>query len=182
MGGTTAKACLIRDGAMPITDENETMGAAVRMHVTEQGGNPRQATLIAFGGAGPLHACHLAAKLRVGRVMVPLRAGVLSALGLLVAPPAYDIVRTHKVPLEELDAASAGTLMEEMADSIAALPGSPPSCHTRFAADSKYHQLDRELSALGPTTNLTTTAPILPQQRRSAGCFSYPSRPGENPR
>ena len=174
MGGTTAKACLIRDGVMPITDENETMGAAVRMHVTEQGGNPRQATLIAFGGAGPLHACHLAAKLRVGRVMVPLRAGVLSALGRLVAPPAYDIVRTHKVPLKELDAASAGTLMEEMADSIAALPGSPLSCHARFAADSKSHQLDRELSALGPTTNLTTTAPILLQQRRSAGCFSYP--------
>ena len=69
--------------------------------------------------------------------MVPLRAGVLSALGLLVAPPAYDIVRTHKVPLKELDAASAGTLIEEMADSIAALPGSPPSCHARFAADSK---------------------------------------------
>ena len=122
---------------MPITAENETMGAAVRMHVTEQGGNPRQATLIAFGGAGPLHACHVAAKLRVGRVMVPLRAGVLSALGRLVAPPAYDIVRTHKVPLKERDAASVGTLMEEMADSIAALPGSPPSCHARFAADSK---------------------------------------------
>ena len=86
--------------------------------------------------------------------MVPLRAGVLSALGLLVAPPAYDIVRTHKVPLKELDAAPAGTLMEEMADSIAALPGSPLSCHARFAADSKSHQLDRELSALGPTTNL----------------------------
>ena len=60
-----------------------------------------------FRGAGPLHACHVAAKLRVGRVMVPLRAGVLSALGLLVVPPAYDIVRTHKVPLKELDAANA---------------------------------------------------------------------------
>ena len=102
---------------------NETMGAAVRMHVTERGGNPRQATLVAFGGAGPLHACHLAVKLRVGRVMVPLRAGVLSALGLLVAPPAYDIVRTHKVPLDELDAASTGALIDEMADSIASLLG-----------------------------------------------------------
>ena len=100
---------------------NETMGAAVRMHVTERGGDPRQATLVAFGGAGPLHACHLAEKLRVGRVMVPLRAGVLSALGLLIAPPAYDIVRTHKVPLGELDAAATGALIEEMAESIASL-------------------------------------------------------------
>ena len=100
---------------------NETMAAAVRMHVTERGGNPRQATLVAFGGAGPLHACHLAAKLRIGRVMVPLRAGVLSALGLLVAPPAYDIVRTHKVPLRDLDAAATGALLDEMAGSIATL-------------------------------------------------------------
>ena len=100
---------------------NETMGAAVRMHVTERGGNPHRATLVAFGGAGPLHACHLAEKLRVGRVMVPLRAGVLSALGLLIAPPAYDIVRTHKIPLDELDAASTGALVEEMAESIASL-------------------------------------------------------------
>ena len=100
---------------------NETMAGAVRMHVTERGGNPRQATLVAFGGAGPLHACHLAVKLRVGRVMVPLRAGVLSALGLLIAPPAYDIVRTHKIPLQELDAASTGALIEEMTESIASL-------------------------------------------------------------
>ena len=78
-----------------------------------------QATRIAFGGVVPLHACHLAAKLRVGRVMVPLRVGVLSALGLLVAPPAYDIVRTHKVPLQERDAASTRAVMEEMAESIA---------------------------------------------------------------
>ena len=100
---------------------NETMAAAVRMHITERGGNPRQAVLVAFGGAGPLHACHLAAKLRIGRVMVPLRAGVLSALGLLVAPPAYDIVRTHKAPLAELDEAATGALLEEMAASISAL-------------------------------------------------------------
>ena len=61
------------------------------------------------------------AKLRVGREMVPLRAGVLSALGLLVARSASDIVRTHKVPLDELDEASTGTLIGEMAESIASL-------------------------------------------------------------
>ncbi len=110
------------DAAWTVHDVvNETMAAAVRMHVTERGGNPRQATLVAFGGAGPLHACQLAAKLRIGRVMVPLRAGVLSALGLLIAPPAYDIVRTHKVPLRELDAPATGALMEEMAETIASL-------------------------------------------------------------
>ena len=56
-------------------------------------------------------------------------------------------------------------------------PGPPPCCRARFAADSKSHQIDRGMSALKPTTNLTTTTPILPEQRRSAGCFSYPSPP-----
>jgi len=79
------------------------MATAVRMHVTERGGNPDAATMIAFGGAGPVHACNLARKLRISHFIVPLRAGVLSALGLLVAPPAYDIVRTYKSPLERLD-------------------------------------------------------------------------------
>ena len=50
-------------------------------------------------------------------------------------------------------------------------PGPPPSCRARFAVDSKSHQIDRRMSALEPTT----TTPILPEQRRSAGCFSYPS-------
>src|SRR5204862_2516341 len=72
---------------------NETMAAAVRMHVTERGGDPERATLFAFGGAGPVHAYHLAAKLGVAEVVVPLRAGVLSALGLVMAPVGYDAVR-----------------------------------------------------------------------------------------
>jgi N-methylhydantoinase A len=97
---------------------NETMAAAVRMHVTEQGGNPQAATLVAFGGAGPVHAYHLARKLGIRTVLVPLRAGVLSALGLLIAPPAFDIVRTFKVPLADLDPDEAAHRMEEMATSI----------------------------------------------------------------
>ena len=62
------------------------MTAATRMHRGEKGRDPRRYTLIAFGGAGPVHACHLARLLKVGRVVVPLGAGVTSALGFLVAP------------------------------------------------------------------------------------------------
>jgi N-methylhydantoinase A len=97
---------------------NETMAAAVRMHVTERGGNPQAATLIAFGGAGPVHAYNLAHKLGIGRVIVPLRAGVLSALGLLVAPPAFDIVRTFKTPLAALDVEAAETMLAEMTTTV----------------------------------------------------------------
>jgi N-methylhydantoinase A len=82
---------------------NETMAAAIRMHSTERGGRLDQATLIAFGGAGPVHACALAKKLLIPKVLVPLRAGVLSAVGLLIAPPAYDIVKTYRTPLITLN-------------------------------------------------------------------------------
>lgn len=93
---------------------NEMMAAAIRMHVAERGGNPAQAVLVAFGGAGPVHAYHLAKKLGTNRVVIPLRAGVLSALGLLIAPPAFDIVRTYKVPLDRFDPAAMEAQFREM--------------------------------------------------------------------
>ena len=98
---------------------NETMAAAVRMHVTERGGNPQRATLFAFGGAGPVHAYHLAVKLGVPRMLVPLRAGVLSALGLVIAPLAYDLVRTQKTPLAAVDPAHVDRVFREMTDEVA---------------------------------------------------------------
>ena len=100
---------------------NETMAAAVRMHMTERGGNPEAATMVAFGGAGPVHAYHLARKLHIKTLIVPLRAGVLSALGLLVAPPAYDMVRTFKAPIKALDASDIRGQMDAMATEIEAL-------------------------------------------------------------
>jgi N-methylhydantoinase A len=111
---------------------NETMAAAVRMHVTERGGNPERATLFAFGGAGPVHAYHLAAKLGVRRIMVPLRPGVLSALGLVIAPVAYDVIRTCKLPLTHVDPAAIDALFGEMAAEVAFTlakvePGETPS-------------------------------------------------------
>jgi N-methylhydantoinase A len=93
---------------------NESMAAAVRIHVSERGGDPSRPVLVAFGGAGPAHVCNLAAKLRIGRILVPLRAGVLSALGLILAPAAYDITRTRKVPLKGADFCA-------LADEVAAI-------------------------------------------------------------
>jgi N-methylhydantoinase A len=108
------------DAAWTVHDVvNETMAAAVRMHLTERGGNPQRATLFAFGGAGPVHAYHLAAKLAVSEVIVPLRAGVLSALGLVVAPVAYDVVRTHRIPLALLDPHAVDAVFREMAAEVA---------------------------------------------------------------
>ncbi len=82
---------------------NETMAGAAKTHIAEKGGNPKIATVAAFGGAGPVHAYGLAKKLGAPRVIVPPNAGVGSALGFFTAPRAFDLVRSHKVSLEEAD-------------------------------------------------------------------------------
>ena len=93
---------------------DETMAAATRMHLAEKGRDPRRYTLIAFGGAGPVHACNLARLLKMSRVVVPLGAGVASALGFLVAPPATDAVRSLVGRLERLDYPAINALYAAM--------------------------------------------------------------------
>jgi N-methylhydantoinase A/oxoprolinase/acetone carboxylase beta subunit len=65
-----------------------------------------------------VHAYSLATKLGVPRIIVPLRAGVLSAVGLLIAPAAYDVVRTHKVPLTRVDPDSVEAVFREMTEEV----------------------------------------------------------------
>jgi N-methylhydantoinase A len=70
---------------------NANMESALRIVSVERGYDPRDFTLVAFGGAGPLHACDLADSLRIPRVIVPLYPGVLSALGMATAPIVKDL-------------------------------------------------------------------------------------------
>jgi N-methylhydantoinase A len=88
-------------GVQRIVDE--MMAAATRKHLAEKGKDPREYTLIAFGGAGPVHALNLARLLKVNRIVVPLGAGVASALGFLVAPPATEMVRSHITQLDRIN-------------------------------------------------------------------------------
>jgi N-methylhydantoinase A len=74
---------------------------ALRVVSVERGRDPRDCALVAFGGAGPLHACALAEELGIGTVLVPEAAGVLSALGLALADERRDAIRTVLAPLEE---------------------------------------------------------------------------------
>jgi len=73
---------------------NANMEAAIRVISVERGYDPRDFTLVAFGGAGPLHACELAARLRIPRVLVPTTPGVLSALGMVATDIVKDYTRT----------------------------------------------------------------------------------------
>jgi len=73
---------------------NSNMERAIRVVSVERGYDPRDFTLVAFGGAGPLHGCELAALLRIPRVLVPPYPGVLSALGMVAAPVTRDFFRS----------------------------------------------------------------------------------------
>ena len=93
---------------------NENMAAAARAHLSEWGRGVEGRTMIAFGGAAPLHACLLAKKLKIDRIVVPLDAGVGSAVGFLLAPIAYEVVRSHYMTLKDLDLDVVESLMNEM--------------------------------------------------------------------
>ena len=89
------------DPAEAIEVVNAEMLRALRLVSVERGHDPRELALVAFGGAGPLHACALAEELGIETVLVPAAAGVLSALGLAVADERRDSVRSYVCPLEE---------------------------------------------------------------------------------
>ena len=98
LGMDTATAAA---GISEIVDEN--MASAARVHAVENGKDTAGRTLIAFGGAAPLHAARLAEKLGIDRVIVPKGAGVGSAYGFLRAPIAYEVVRTRLVRLQAFE-------------------------------------------------------------------------------
>jgi N-methylhydantoinase A len=116
---------------------NEHMAAAIRAHAAEQGVDLRRFGLIAFGGAGPVHAWALARKLGIPRVIIPFGAGVASAIGCLVAPPAVDLVAALRQPLASLDWAAVAARVQAMragADAlIASLAGAQAA--TRLELD-----------------------------------------------
>ena len=82
---------------------NENMAAATRMYIAEKGRDPRRYSLMAFGGAGPVHAYGVAKLLKLRRIICPLGAGVMSALGFLVAAPAISFVRSYVSRLDDLN-------------------------------------------------------------------------------
>jgi N-methylhydantoinase A len=111
-------------GALGVADEElalgiaemveENMAGAARVHAIESGKQLTDRTLIAFGGAAPLHAARLAEKLDMNRVVIPNHAGVGSAVGFLRAPVAYEITRSLYQRLDALDLATVNACLAEM--------------------------------------------------------------------
>jgi N-methylhydantoinase A len=99
-------------GISEVVDEN--MAAAARAHAAEFGMDLGRRDMVAFGGAAPLHAARLGEKLGVSRIIVPTEAGVGSAVGFLLAPVAYEVVRSRHQILSALQAEVINSLMDDM--------------------------------------------------------------------
>lgn len=93
---------------------NENMASAARIHAVERGKDIERFPLFAFGGAGLVHAWRIARILRCPSVVYPLAAGVMSAVGFLSAPLAFDFVRTLPGPLEAMDWHAVNTALRAM--------------------------------------------------------------------
>ena len=99
-------------GVIEIVDEN--MANAARVHAIESGKNYEDRTLIAFGGGGPVHACRIAEKIAIKRVLIPSGAGVGSAIGFLRAAIGYEVIRSLYQRLSTFDTAAVNRLLAEM--------------------------------------------------------------------
>jgi len=93
---------------------NENMANAARVHTFERGKDPHRFPLFAFGGAGPVHAYRVALALGSPMLIAPFGAGVMSTLGFLVAPLAFDFVRSWHTKLDSLDWSKANALLAQM--------------------------------------------------------------------
>jgi N-methylhydantoinase A/oxoprolinase/acetone carboxylase beta subunit len=157
-GGMTA------DAVIRVVDAS--MERALRAVSVERGVDPRSLVLVAFGGAGPLHACALAEAVGMSAVIVPARAGVLSAVGLLTSPVRRDLVRSWPTPLDHAALADAG---RRLAAEAGKLVGG--NAVTTTAVDCRYAGQSHEL------TVASTAAFHEAHQQRNG--FSRPEAPVE---
>src|SRR5499427_7465964 len=148
-------------GVSEIVEEN--MANAARVHAVERGKELQARTLIAFGGAAPIHAARLAEKLGIERILVPSGAGVGSAVGFLMAPVAYEVVRSRYVQLDEdkFDPEYVNRLFAEMhAEAEAVVKAGAPDAklaETR-TADMRYRGQGHEITISLPAGRFTAAS------------------------
>ena len=110
------------DAALGISEMvDENMSNAARTHAIEWGKGLAGRTLVAFGGSAPIHAARLADKLELDCFLVPADAGVGSAVGFLLAPISYEVVRSRYMRLSAFDARVVRAVMHEMRDEATAV-------------------------------------------------------------
>jgi N-methylhydantoinase A len=136
---------------------NESMASAARIHAVERGQDVGRFPVFAFGGAGPVHAGGVAGILRSPRIVYPLGAGVTSTVGFLVAPMAFDFVRTVPGTLDALDWDAARRAVEAMeAEGRGVLARTVPADRITFrrSADMRYRKQGYEIRVPVPDGRL----------------------------
>ena len=129
---------------------NQNMAAAARMHAVEQGEDLRGVTILAFGGAGPIHACGVAELLDSRRVIFPVNASVLSAFGTLVSPVRIDLARSMVRSLSEISHDERDHLLDDLREEgrrVLAAAGVPGDrIRFRYGLDARYLGQGNELT------------------------------------
>jgi len=137
---------------------DESMASAIRMYTLEHGHDPARFPLVAFGGAGPVHAVSVARILGVEKVIVPAGAGVSSAHGLLAAPLSFDFVRSSPSLLDDVDwewVDAQMTEMEQEGRAILRRAGVEPGrVRLDRLCDMRFHRQGAELSIEAPVGRL----------------------------
>ena len=135
-------------GIHEVVDQN--MAAAARMHGVEQGVDLRGVTVLAFGGAGPVHACGVADLLESDTVIFPVNASVLSAFGTLVSPVRIDLARSMPRLLDGVDVTERDGLLDELRGEgrrVLSAAGVPPGdVRFRYGLDARYSGQGNEIT------------------------------------
>ncbi|WP_417208560.1 hydantoinase/oxoprolinase family protein [Antarctobacter sp.] len=137
---------------------NEAMSKAAAMHATDLGVDPRQLPMVAFGGAGPVHAYGIARKLGISRIICPTGAGVTSALGLMIAPVAVDVSASSPMALAKWDGATVKSMLAGLAqqgeDVVIATGVAPETIDYRYSVDMRHVGQGHEISVVLPDLDL----------------------------
>ncbi len=133
---------------------NANMQRALRVVSVERGYDPRDFALVAFGGAGPLHACRLADDLDIPKVVVPQTAGVLSALGLLISDVLYDYSVSRVRAIEEVSPRAVRDVFADLHDS-----GEQRLDDEEVAPESRYYERTADLRYAGQSFEISVPVP-----------------------
>jgi N-methylhydantoinase A len=137
---------------------NESMSKAAAMHATDLGVDPRSLPMVAFGGAGPVHAYGIARKLGIKRIICPTGAGVTSAIGLLIAPVAVDLSASFPMGVDNWDFDAMGRLLDDLASQgaevVSAAGVARETISNRYTVDMRYVGQGHEITVALPDRGL----------------------------
>jgi len=149
-------------GVARVVDNN--MATAARVHIAESGSDPLRYKMVAFGGAGPVHAYEIARLLNIAEVIFPRGAGVASAIGMLVAPRSVEYTQSLIAPLDRLDWPAVGATIASLA-----ARGRAVLREAGLADDAIALELSADLRYVGQGFEVTVALPSDLAERRDVG-------------